>query len=219
MKPYYEHEGITIYHGDCKEIWHEVPREVDAIVTDPPYGINWNTDYSKLKGYGRNKKPNIGGKVWGKIHQDDEPFDPAFWLHYPKIIMFGYNHFANKLPTGTCLVWQKCEPSKTGNSFLSECELAWMKGGHGVYIQKKAHKHGECVSEYMHPTQKPVEIMQWCISKLKLESYQEILDPYMGSGTTLVAAKELGYKAIGIEIEEKYCEIAAKRLSQEVFKF
>lgn len=212
MKPYYEHEGITIYHGDCMDIWHEVPREVEAIITDPPYGMNLNTDFSTMKG-----ATGIGKKWEKKIHGDEKPFDPSFWLHYKKIIMFGYNHFADKLPVGTILFWLKRDPGEI--PFMSDGELAWMKGGCGVYCKRVTNKHGEATHEYIHPTLKPLPIMKWCIQKLNLEKWETILDPYMGSGTTLVAAKELGYKAIGIEIEEKYCEIAAKRLSQEVFKF
>ena len=105
---------------------------------------------------------------------------------------------------------------KDGSSFLSDGETGWWKTGHGVYIKSISGQRHRALSG-LHPTQKPVELMKWCIKKSKTKD--TILDPFMGSGTTLVAAKELGRKAIGIEIEEKYCEIAVDRLRQEVFKW
>ena len=98
-------------------------------------------------------------------------------------------------------------------TFLSDAEVAWEKGGHGVYCYRdtayRAEKAGQASA---HPTQKPVGLMRWCVARTE----GLVLDPYMGSGSTLVAAKSLGRKAIGIEIEERYCEIAATRCSQEV---
>jgi len=113
------------------------------------------------------------------------------------------------------LVWIKRYDEGYG-SFLSDADLAWMSGGHGVYCRRDVSLQGESKNR-LHPTQKPLSIMKWCIEKSKSEGI--ILDPFMGSGTTLRAAKDLGRKAIGIEIEEKYCEIAAKRLAQEVLPF
>jgi site-specific DNA-methyltransferase (adenine-specific) len=114
------------------------------------------------------------------------------------------------LPAGTCLVWLKRYDEAFG-SFLSDAETAWMSKGRGVYCRRDL-SNNAIANERVHPTQKPVSLMRWCIEFFP--HARTILDPFMGSGTTLRAAKDLGRKAIGIEIEERYCEIAAKRLSQ-----
>jgi DNA modification methylase len=218
MKPYFEEDGITIYHGDCREI---LPTVGDgAIVSDPPYGMAWDgkvtrSRLSELKRggkFGTSAGPtrNYGATIFG----DDAPFDPAFMLPYGEVILWGFNHFPQHLSRGTALVWLKRYDDGFG-SFLSDAEIAWMKGGHGVYCKRDVSLQGES-SQRAHPTQKPIDLMQWCIGFVKAET---ILDPFMGSGSTLVAAKNLGRKAIGIEIEERYCEIAAKRLAQRVLAF
>src|SRR5208282_3892823 len=128
-----------------------------------------------------------------------------------------FHHFSNNLPTGTVLVWLKRYEDGYG-SFLSDADLAWMKGGHGVYCMRDVSLQAESKNR-LHPTQKPEPLMRWCIGRAGCPESGVVLDPFMGSGTTLRAAKDLGRRAIGIEIEEKYCEIAAKRLSQKVFDF
>lgn len=218
LNPYYEHKGITIYHGDCREIMPQLPT-VDAVITDPPYGMNLNTDNSRFSGGTKGniaKRGNgVGSANGAPIIGDDRPFDPSFLLEYGREhIIWGWNHFAGHLQKGTCLVWLKRNDEAFG-SFLSDAELAWMSRGCGVYCWRDL-SNNAIANERVHPTQKPLDLMQWCVGKVKGET---ILDPFIGSGTTLVAAKNLGRKAIGIEIEEKYCEIAAQRLGQEVLEF
>jgi site-specific DNA-methyltransferase (adenine-specific) len=211
MKPYYQDSAVTIYHGDCREILPELPK-VDLVLTDPPYGMDNNCDYSRFtrgrKGHGKESSRQEHDQVIG----DDEPFDPLPFIDYPRVILFGFNHFASRLPVGTTLIWIKRFDNGFG-MFLSDAEVAWMKGGYGVYCRRDTSLFGEANSR-RHPTEKPVNLMKWCI--LKAGGDGLILDPFMGSGTTLRAAKDLGRKAIGIEIEERYCEIAARRMEQEV---
>lgn len=216
MKPYYEHNGITIYHGDCRDILPSLPK-VDLVLTDPPYGMNNNTDSSRFSGGSMESslKRGSGGKFKGKIYGDNIEFDPSFLLEFEKIILWGSNHYSKFLPIGTTLIWIKRLDGAFG-SFLSDAEIAWKKGGHGVYCWRDL-TMTSLANQREHPNQKPISLMEWCI--LKEHPAKNILDPFMGSGTTLVAAKNLNKKAIGIEIEEKYCEIAAKRLSQEVLNF
>ena len=211
MKPYYEHAGITIYHGDCRDVLPHV--SADVLVTDPPYGMKWNTDTSRFGGGHREsvKRRVQGRSDWGPVISDDEPFDPSPWLDFSGVVLWGSNHFSARLPVGTTLVWIKRLDGGFG-SFLSDAEVAWRKGGHGVYCRRDTSLMGETKAR-AHPTQKPVGIMSWSIERAGGGS---VLDPFMGSGTTLRAAKDLGRNAIGIEIEERYCEIAAKRLAQEV---
>jgi site-specific DNA-methyltransferase (adenine-specific) len=216
IKPYYDREGITIYCGDCREILPELPK-VDLVLTDPPYGINLNTDNSRFCGGTAGniaKRGNGVGSANGeKIIGDDKPFDPTFLLMVSSNqIIWGWNHFADKLPQGTCLVWLKRYDEAFG-SFLSDAEIAWMSRGYGVYCKRDL-SNNSIANDRVHPTQKPVSLMVWCLNLIP--DAQTILDPFMGSGTTLVAAKKLGRKCIGIEISEKYCEVSVKRLSQEV---
>jgi len=210
LKPYYSHAGITIYHGDCREILPQLER-IDLIVTDPPYGIDFDTDYRRfIAGF------NVERKNHPKVAGDNSEFDPSFLLAYgKKQVIWGANCFSSKLPRGSWLVWDK--RFKNGSAFLADAEAAWLSSGHGVYIYSVVQQGCIRPEPNLHPTQKPEAVMAWCIAKANETGV--VVDPFMGSGTTLRAAKDRGREAVGIELEEKYCEIAAKRLSQEVFNF
>lgn len=218
MTPYYEHAGITIYHGDCRDILPGLPK-VDLVLTDPPYGINYTSHFNnnssgEMAKYRRDSD-------FSPIHGDDKPFDPSAILSIGKpSIIWGGNHFASRLPDSkSWLFWDKLDGGTQCDQ--SDGEFAWTNLGiparmfswkwRGI-IRRGAENVSK--SRKFHPNQKPVALIKWCIGLS--EDPHVILDPFMGSGTTLVAAKELGRKAIGIEIEEKYCEISAKRLAQEV---
>ncbi len=203
IEPYYQDSLVTIYHGDCREIAPQV--RADAIISDPPYGMSYDTDGSRF---------TLGGRSLPAVRGDTQPFDSAPWVGgYSWVVLWGFNHFPTGLPNGGCLIWLKRTPAAFGK-FLSDAEVAWNKKGCGVYAFLD-HKHAiACDRE--HPTQKPVGLMRWSIERSGAPEGSVVLDPYMGSGTTLMAAKDLGRRAIGIEIEERYCEIAAERCRQEV---
>jgi DNA modification methylase len=203
--PFYQDASCTIYNADCREILPLLPR-FDLLLTDPPYGYEWNTNYSRfLKG--STDKEAITNDSKGEID-----LSPCIELTSEQII-FGCNSIPQS-KVGSYLIWDK--RCADGFSFLSDGEAAWWSEGHGVYICTiNAQQHRSKAG--LHPTQKPVGLMTWCINKAK--QAQTILDPFMGSGTTLVAAKLEGRKAVGIEINKKYCEIAANRLRQSVFAF
>lgn len=214
MKPYYDDgKGIVIYHGKCEEVLPQLPKS-DLLLTDPPYGIG----VSCRGVWGTSNKGKVS--TWEKTDWDAKP--PADWLfglmldYSVNQIIWGGNYFP--LPPSRCwLVWDK---DNTGD--FADCELAWTNLDKAV--RKIRYRWNGMLQEKMgadkeirhHPTQKPLDVITWAI-KHAPETCQTILDPFMGSGTTLRAAKDLGRKAIGIEIEERYCEIAAKRLAQEVF--
>jgi site-specific DNA-methyltransferase (adenine-specific)/modification methylase len=184
-------------------------------IADPPYGIGY------VHGQGGGSAARSTSFADVAILGDMAPFDPAPWLRFNRVVLWGANHYADKLPSSAgWLVWDKRDGMK-GND-QSDCELAWTNWLTTARIHRQAWNGMITTGEQrgkrrVHPTQKPVELMAWCIAFD--DSNGTILDPFMGSGTTLVAAKQLNRCAIGIEIEEKYCEIAAKRLSQEVFDF
>lgn len=196
MKPYYEQDGITIYHGDCREIVREIKSPI--IVTDPPYGIGATT-----MTLGKGKKQFHRGD-W-----DTERPDIRWMIDASEYLcVWGGNYFADQLPVSNhWLCWHKINDERS----FSEFELAWTNYGRQCRIFQR-HWSGE---EKQHPTQKPVSVMRWSIEQCP-DKDGVILDPFMGSGTTLRAAKDMNRKAIGIEIEERYCEIAAKRLQQSV---
>lgn len=186
---------------------------VDLLLTDPPYGIG--------EAAGKNKSRGLlaASKDYGNANWDDTP--PSRWLLEQAIdkakyaIVFGGNYFG--LPPSSCwLVWDK----DNGATDFADCELAWTNmptavrrvrwRWQGMLQENMADKEPR-----FHPTQKPEAVMAWCLTKAP-DGVRTVLDPWMGSGTTLVAAKKAGLTAIGIEREEKYCEIAAKRLAQGV---
>lgn len=216
MKPYYEHAGITIYHGDCREILPLLSK-VDLLCTDPPYGLG------EANGKNQSRGKACPATDYGRAKWDDRPASPeTISLAREKAIyqiIFGGNFF--QLPPSPCwLVWDK---DNSGD--FADCELAWTNLK--TAVRKIKWRWNGMLQEYMsdketrfHPTQKPVPVIKWCVKQCPYwNTAITIIDPFMGSGTTLIAAKDLGRKAIGIEIEEKYCEIAAKRLSQEVLDF
>jgi len=209
MTPYYSHKGITIYHGDCREILPHLPK-VDLVLTDPPYGIDyqssWRIDWDRKE----------------KIHGDDEFPLWIFDLLQPSVAMMVWCRWdiLKKLPTPkSFIVWDKgCHSmGDLKHEFGRQWEACAFYPGEShsfikrpVDIIRTARINPE---RLIHPNEKPVSAI---IPLIKCHPSDTILDPFMGSGTTLVAAKQLGRKAIGIEIEEKYCEIAVNRLAQEV---
>jgi site-specific DNA-methyltransferase (adenine-specific) len=213
MKP-----TVTLHLGDCLEILKGIePGSVDAVVSDPPYGMENDTNSRRFSGGGLGHRGYGQGKDWGLvIAGDDAPFDPSPWLDFPRLLLFGANHFGQRLPVGTTLVWIKKHEPAFG-SFLSDAEIAWMKGGHGVYCRRDV-SHNSIQGQRSHPNQKPVSVMLWCFEKLKLTPGMTVLDPYMGSGTTGVAAVRAGLNFIGCEIDPGYFAIAQKRIAAEQAK-
>lgn len=210
MTPYYEDELTTLYHGSCDELFPRLGF-VDAVVTDPPYGIGESSKKSSSRV--QKAQPTDYG------HFDWDKEAPEAWIldmlrsRSKTQIIFGGNYF--ELPATSCyLVWDKLN---TGD--FADCEIAWtnLKGA----IRRLAYRWNGMLQEDMsnkenrlHPTQKPIAVMEWCISFLK--DAQLVVDPFAGSGSTLIAARRAGIKNIGIEKDERYCEIIAKTLSGEI---
>lgn len=212
IKPYYDHAGITIYHGDCREI---VPTlgKFDLLLTDPPYGIGEGDRKRVMSREKLAAATDYGDNTWDKkrvaIGDIIVPMN-----HCDKAIVWGGNYYELP-PCIGWLVWDKCN----GANDFADGEMAWNNLGSAMRIKRFMWngmiRAGEARGvKRVHPTQKPLELLTWCINLSG--DVQTILDPFLGSGTTARAAKDLGRKCVGIEREEKYCEIAARRLSQEV---
>ncbi len=200
----------VLFNADCLAVLPTLGK-VDAVVTDPPYGI------AHVKGGGgrgvhsrRNIAPIVG---------DDAPFDPAPWLAFPEVILWGADHFYPRLPDqGRWLAFDKLGGMEPWDSF-SDVEFAWhsAEGAARLFSMKwkgiACVKAGEGLGVREHPTQKPIGLMEWCLGQLRAPA-GTILDPFMGSGTTGVACAKLGRKFIGIEIEPRYFDIACRRIEE-----
>lgn len=215
-EPYYQEDGITIYLGDNRTILPLLP-DADLLLTDPPYGIGEGVKASRrtqaAKGDARWKSRVPTDYAPGEW--DSEPV-PQWMMELARAkcewqIIFGGNYYP--LPPSKCwLVWDK----DNGASDFADCELAWTNLDRAVrrlrYLWNGFQK--EKPEKRYHPTQKPLELMSWCLNQVP--DAKTILDPWMGSGTTLVAAKERGLQAVGIEANEQYCKDAIARLAQGV---
>ena len=186
-------DGVTLYLGDCREILPTLGK-VDAVVTDPPYGIGINKSNRLSVSRGH------GGESW-----DDEAADMS-WLVPMSVpsIVWGGNYF-DFPPTRAPLVWDK---NNAGRDF-ADFEMAWTNLD--MVARRIVYRPMNMDGGKLHPTQKPIEVMHWCISHLP-SGCRLILDPFMGSGTTGVACAKVGKQFIGIEREPKYFDIACRRI-------
>jgi DNA modification methylase len=208
IKPYYQDDYCTIYNADCREVLPFLD-PVDLVLTDPPYGIGRDGCRISTGSHGGRKAYDFLG--WDK----NTPSDIIFELMFSKSknqIIWGGNYFTRSLPPKMCwLFWDK------GQRICgSDGELAFTSFDTALRVITL--NRVEIMTDgAVHPTQKPLKLITWCIDHaIKQFEVKTILDPFMGSGTTLRASKDLGRKAIGIEIEKKYCDIAIDRLRQEV---
>lgn len=214
MKPYYDEAGITIYHGDCREVLPSLA--VGLLLTDPPYGIGAVRADGKAGGRGVAEN-----RIYEPIVGDDAPLDPTPLLLGRRQIIWGADHFVAHPGRGRFLVWDKRD-GLASNDF-ADCEVAWDSsgGGNRVFRHRQMGMIHDGLGDIgrVHPAQKPLSLLAWCLS-LDYSAWaiydDLVVDPFMGSGTTLRAAKDAGRRAVGIELSEHYCEIAARRLAQEV---
>lgn len=205
MKPYYQDDAVTLYHADCREVLPTLGR-FDLLLTDPPYGIK-----RFKKGFGTTRFCGLGCETKG-IEWDiapDEALLSSLLDMASLSIVWGMNNLPLPL-TEHFLVWDK---EQTVDNFAS-AEIAWCNLKTPAKVFRMAiHNHNQ-KKNGGHPTEKPVALMAWCL-QLAPDAVT-VLDPFAGSGTTGRACKDLGRKCVLIEREEKYCEIAAKRMQQEV---
>jgi DNA modification methylase len=250
VKPYYDHAGITIYHGDCREIlptlsWHKVSTQaqndgevyaahpqgravqigrvwVDAVLTDPPYGIQ-----------GKTGPLRVDSKSKGDYETRSFEDTPEYVSRVIVPIICGLCEQSKRvvLTPGQINIHKYCPPDHVGAFFYPastsiscwgiRCWQPIFYYGKDPYPNELRPDGKACYDSDRltdHPCPKPLDSWSWLLQRCTRPG-ELVLDPFAGSGTTLVAAKNTHRRAIGIEIEERYCEIAAKRLSQEVFEF
>jgi site-specific DNA-methyltransferase (adenine-specific) len=191
--------NATLYRADCREVLPTLPK-VDAVITDPPYGI----------ATGKKRMGPSGSLEWGE--QDwDRATDPEgvalAIVAAPVCIVWGGNYY--NLPPSRCwLSWDKCQPEAWYST--AHFELAWTNMEKNARAWRMAQAQAYGTMDKQHPSQKPVALMEWCIKHAG--EPRSVLDPYMGSGTTGVACMNLGRSFIGIEREPRYFEIACRRI-------
>ena len=180
MKPYYEHAGITIYHGDCRDVLPLV--RADVLISDPPWGVSVKTN-NAARGRGhRPYDPNCRAVDLPPVHGDDRPFDPSHLLGFRKMVLWGANHYSDLLPKSACwLVWDR-KTERGADSDITDCELAWTRGLSFKTVRIYRHmwagfqRDSEVGQKVLHPTQKPVSLYAWCLSFFPVGS---VIDPYM----------------------------------------
>jgi site-specific DNA-methyltransferase (adenine-specific) len=218
-------EGVTLHLGDCREILPTLPR-ADALVSDPPYGQDYKVNTFYAGGARENAVVQRNGKtlivspnVYEPVIGDKESFDPLPFLKIaPEVLLWGAHKFADRLPPGGWLVWDKVPTGKIRDQ--GDGEAAWLNRDQPLRIYRLLWD-GLCVGvgarhevtagqKRYHPTQKPEALMTWCLGFIQ---GRNILDPFMGSGSTGVAAINTGRRFTGIEIHPKYFDIACRRIS------
>lgn len=220
VKPYYQDNAVTIYHGDCREILPTLG-PADLVLTDPPYGID-------------------GSRGGGNTSRGKGVYEADGWEDTPEYIRLvcvrviewavenvgrvvltpGQNHLRDyPQPTAMGAFWVPADVGFTswGRNTWTPILYYGKDPRAGVSQVPTGRLMTETPRVTGHPCPKPIEPWKWLLNKASLPD-ETVLDPFMGSGTTLRAAKDLGRKAIGIEIEERYCEIAANRMSQSVME-
>ena len=219
--------NATLWLGDCMEVLPAIDRAA-AIVSDPPYGIGYvHGGNIPRRGCGIGGGAITRGAKTKPIINDDREFDPAPLLGFSAVLLFGANHFARRLPSGgSWLVWDKSVGAGPADSFV-DSELAWTSA---PSVRRNVFRHewkglladrtGEDLPgrnpntwRRHHPSMKPVALMEWCIATAAGQSGM-IVDPYMGAGTTGVAALRMGRKFVGVEMDREYFDIACERIER-----
>lgn len=245
MKPYYSDSLVTIYHGDCLAVLPTIKTaSIDVIATDPPYNVSSRNGRDGTTKGGLKRKDGTMREVRRDFGEWDRDWDATpFLAESCRVLSDGGSlvaftsefllapYLASGLTHKSMLYWCKSNPAPSfGRLYVRAVEMAvWQTKGAGWGFNGGGYQpnvyhapilngfRAENVEARVHPTQKPVELMMWIIGQHSRDGV--VLDPFMGSGTTIKAAKELNRRAIGIELEERYCAIAAERCCQEVLNF
>jgi len=226
-EPYYSHAGITIYHGDCRDLL-PLLAPVDLLLTDPPYGVGLVTKTSDFRG---SRHFDNGRSLQASVLYDDEAQQIRELIAAVIPLALSKSERGVIFP-GPALLWAYPEPAAVGSVFIpngaGRCAWGfqcmqpilfygkdpWLQDGKGARPNSFRTEQPN-LEKLDHPCPKPLYWLRWCVARASRPG-ETVLDPFAGSGTTLLAAKQHGRRAIGIEIKERYCEIAASRLAQDV---
>ena len=228
VRPYYEHGGVAIYHGDCRDVLPELAAgSADLLLTDPPYGMQFvgggvKTSRANIRGDGARQGVRVVRQMLGEsskvLATDAHVYVFCHWESWPDF----YDAATSHVPIKSALVWWK------DRGGMGDTELEYARDFEVILFGARGRRplagrrdgavitgHAPVGVNREHPTEKPVSLMRYLVQK-SCPLGGLVLDPFMGAGSTLRAAKDLGRRAIGIEIEERWCEVAARRLTQEV---
>ena len=224
LEPYYDSDGITLYHGDCLEILPEIATDsVGLVVADPPYGINTKSDgYGKLNPWADLLNSALFYKTWIAEARRVLNHNGALWsfLNWRSMVSFQKTSCDLSWPITSLLVWDKewigpggmagLRPSYELVALWAQPEFAIENRGLPDVIRSKWSGN----KPTGHPAEKPPHLIKWLVEISGGDGM--VLDPFSGSGTTLRASKDAGRPAIGIEVDERWCEYTARRLAQKV---
>lgn len=212
----------TLILGDCRDHLQAFAG-ADVLLTDGPYGIGYKVNARREANRGRGLKATAATVTAAvpMIAGDDVDFDPSPWLAFPRVALFGADHFADRLPKGgSWIVWDKRRDSTPDDH--SDCEFVWLSvpGPARIHRQKwrGVVREGEenCSrSKKLHPNQKPVALLAFILERLGARPGQTVADPFMGSGSTGVAAVRAGMGFVGCEIDPGHFQTARNRLAEE----
>ena len=219
MKPFYESPSVTIYNARWEDVWPTLglaPKDVALCWADPPYGVRERT---RRKTAGRGINPSLPGqgkrlgmaRDWAAIVGDDRPFDPAGLLRFPRLVLWGANHYAQQLPPSPSWWWWDKRAGTTPDD-NADGELAWTNLG-GPARQFSHLWRGLCQAsekahggKRLHPTQKPAALCEWGFKRAGLKKGDLVFAPYLGSGPEVRAALNMGLRIIGCDVDAEYCQ-------------
>ena len=212
-------DRIEIVNADCYTLLDAWPSDA-ALVSDPPYGIafNYGAKRSRKTGldWGKGEQPERN-RGWRNVHGDDRPFDPAPFLRFATVCLWGANNFSSRLPDSRAwLVWDKRDGIPSNDQ--ADCELAWTNLP-GVARLMTRYWNGGTAKERnearLHSNQKPVGLMGWCLQQCAVGADALVIDPFMGSGSLGVACHRAGLRYLGVEIDPEHYATAKARLQRE----
>lgn len=227
MQPYYSDRNaqIVIFNARWEEVWAHLQsssglkhEDVALVWADPPYGVQAVQKRHGRRAGGGASNRGTSAREWAPVAGDDVPFDPRLLLAFERVVLWGANHYASRLPNSAAWwFWHKRPDMDEGVDF-ADGEAAWTNlGGQFRYIPipwmgvVRPSENGE---RMLHPTQKPVALASWGFQRAKLKPGDLVFSPYMGSGPEARAALDMGLRFIGCEIVEEYCRAAVNRLKQ-----